>query len=194
MNLKQLAQRFLVPQPIISLYYMVRFRCIISLKAEIELSPMITLGPGVTISSFTKIKATNGPLSVEAHTGFGASCYISTQAGGISIGENCLFGPHVNIMSANYDVSQIEQPFYLQGSISRGVRIGNNVWVGAGSTILDGTVLGDNTVVVANSLVNRRYPPNVMLQGNPAKIILRRSTGSPYGTERRVCTRGNGHS
>ena len=50
-------------------------------------------------------------------------------------------------------------------------------WVGAGSTILDGTVLGDNTIIVANSLVNRRFPPNVVIQGNPGKVILRRSKG-----------------
>ena len=47
-------------------------------------------------------------------------------------------------------------------------------WVGAGAVILDGSVLGNNTVVVANSLVNRRFPPNCILQGNPARILMRR--------------------
>ena len=61
-----------------------------------------------------------------------------------------------------------------QGSTSKGIRIGDNVWVGAGTTILDGSVVGSNTVIVANSLVNRRYPPDVILQGAPAKIIMRR--------------------
>jgi acetyltransferase-like isoleucine patch superfamily enzyme len=61
-----------------------------------------------------------------------------------------------------------------QGVTSLGIRIGRNVWVGANSTILDGSVLGDNSIVVANSLVNRRFPPNVIIQGNPAKVILRR--------------------
>ncbi len=56
-----------------------------------------------------------------------------------------------------------------------GVRIGKNVWIGAGSIILDGTVIGDNCVVVAGSLVNRRYPDNVIIQGNPAKIIMKRT-------------------
>lgn len=194
MEIKALIQRFLIPQPLICLYYIVRFRCAISLKTEIELSPMITLGHGVTISAFTKIKATKGPLYIGANTGFGASCYISAQAGGIFIGANCLFGPHVNILSANYDISQTGEPFYMQGSVSRGVRIGNNVWVGAGTTILDGTILGDNTIVVANSLVNRRYPPNAILQGNPAKVILRRAERSSDETGRRVSTGRNGHS
>jgi len=57
---------------------------------------------------------------------------------------------------------------------SKGIKIGNNVWIGAGCTITDGSVIGDNTIVVANSLVNRRYKDDVIIQGNPGKIILNR--------------------
>jgi acetyltransferase-like isoleucine patch superfamily enzyme len=84
----------------------------------------------------------------------------------------------VTVTSSNYVYDNLDVPFKKQGFISKGVVIGNNVWVGAGTTILDGTVLGDNTVVVANSLLNRRYPPNCILQGNPAKVILKRSQGA----------------
>jgi maltose O-acetyltransferase len=89
-----------------------------------------------------------------------------------------MFGPNVTVTSSNYIYDKLDIPFKKQGFVSKGVVIGNNVWVGAGTTILDGTVLGDNTVVVANSLLNRRYPSNCILQGNPAKIILKRSEGA----------------
>jgi acetyltransferase-like isoleucine patch superfamily enzyme len=68
----------------------------------------------------------------------------------------------------------LEIPFEDQGIQSKGVRIGNNVWIGAGSVIADGAVVGDKTIDVANSLETRRYPPNVIIQGAPAKVILRR--------------------
>ena len=42
------------------------------------------------------------------------------------------------------------------------------------SVILDGTVIGENSIVV-DSLVNRRFPPNCIIQGNPAKVILKRA-------------------
>lgn len=61
-----------------------------------------------------------------------------------------------------------------QGSFSKGIRIGNNVWIGANSTILDGTEIGDDCIVVANSLVNRRFPSGSIIQGNPAKSIFKR--------------------
>ena len=186
MTWKTIIQRFLIPQIAINLYYMLRFHCIISPKTEIELSPMVQLGKGVTISSFTKIKATHGPLIIGANTGFAASCYISVLPGGITIGKECLFGPHVNVLSGNYNLEASDQPFSQQGHTSKGVKIGDNVWIGAGTTILDGTILGDNTVVVANSLVNRRYPSNVIIQGNPAKIILRRTERSTHGKNESV--------
>jgi len=194
MNWKQIVQRFLIPQTLICLYYMVRFHCIISPKAEVEFSPTIKLGQGVTIGSFAKIKATQGLLLIGKHTGIATSCFFAADTGGIVIGEDCLFGPHVNMMSSSYNLDRIDQPFHQQGTNSRGVRIGNNVWVGAGTTILDGTILGDNTVVTANSLLNRRYPPNVILQGSPAKIILRRTERSIHETERGVCVSSNGYS
>jgi acetyltransferase-like isoleucine patch superfamily enzyme len=156
---------------------MMRYRCLISAKAEVELSNNVRLGRGVTISSFTKIKATNGILQIGRESGFATGCFVSADSGGVKIGDYCIFGPNVTVTSSNYIYDKLDVPFKKQGFISKGVVIGDNVWVGAGTTILDGTVLGDNTVVVANSLLNRRYPPNCILQGNPAKVILKRPQG-----------------
>jgi acetyltransferase-like isoleucine patch superfamily enzyme len=175
---RMIVQRFLIPQSAINIFYMLKYRCFISLKAEVELSQNIRLGKGVTISSFTKVKATNGPLHIGKETGFSISCFVDADSGGVKIGDYCIFGPNVNIASSNYAYDRLDVPFKRQGLVSKGVLIGNNVWVGAGTTILDGTVIGDNTIVVANSLLNRRYPPNCILQGNPAKVVLKRSHGA----------------
>jgi len=178
LNLKKvrtLARRFLVPQVAVTAYYFLKFRSFVSTKAEVEISPMLTFGRGCTVGSFTKIKATDGPLTFGARSGVATGCFISANEGGVEIGENFICGPNVNIVGSNYRTDQPDVHLEDQGYTSKGIKIGRNVWVGAGTTILDGSVIGGNTIVVAGSLVNRRYPPNCILQGNPARVILRRN-------------------
>jgi len=51
------------------------------------------------------------------------------------------------------------------------IKIGKNVFIGCNSIILKGTVLGDNCVVGAGSVVSGKFPDGVIIAGNPAKII-----------------------
>jgi acetyltransferase-like isoleucine patch superfamily enzyme len=175
-SLRQLIQRFLVPAPLVSLVGFLRWRARISMRAEVELSSNLQLGARTTVSSFTKIKTTDGVLRTGKDCGFASGCSIFTGTGGIVLGDDVLCGPNVVIIGVNYKYAELRVPFAQQGTISQGVRIGSNVWIGANTTILDGSEIGDNTIVVANSLVNRRFPPNVIIQGNPAKIIMRRQS------------------
>lgn len=50
-------------------------------------------------------------------------------------------------------------------------KIGNDVWIGANSTVLRGVTLGDGVVVGANSIVTKSIPPYAVVAGNPARII-----------------------
>jgi len=51
------------------------------------------------------------------------------------------------------------------------VHIGDNVWLGDHSTVLKGVTIGENSVVAANSVVTRDVPANVVVAGNPAKVV-----------------------
>ena len=170
-----LVRRFLVPSFVVSVVYFFKYRARISLRAEVEPSKNLTFGPGCTVSSFAKIKSAAGPLRIGERSGFATGCFVSTGAAGIEIGTNVLCGPNVSIVGSSYVHDELDVPFEDQGNSSKGIRIGNNVWIGAGSVVCDGAVIGDNTIVVASSLVTRRYPPNVIIQGAPAKVILRRA-------------------
>jgi acetyltransferase-like isoleucine patch superfamily enzyme len=179
-KLRQLAQRFLVPAWLVSLVCLVRFRARVSTRAEVELSPHVSFGRGTTISSFTKIKATEGPLTTGIRCGFATGCFVSAGRVGVRLGDHVICGPNVVILGMNYRYDQMDVSFEDQGHTSKGVTIGNNVWIGAGAVIADGSEIGDNTIVVANSLVNRRYPPNVIIQGAPAKILMRRGRSQEH--------------
>jgi len=51
------------------------------------------------------------------------------------------------------------------------VIIGDNVWIGMGAVILKGVTIGDNSVVAAGAIVTKSVPPNVVVAGNPARIV-----------------------
>jgi carbonic anhydrase/acetyltransferase-like protein (isoleucine patch superfamily) len=170
-----LLRRFLLPTPIISVYAWYKWRAKVSMRAEVELSSWLTLGRGTVVSSFTKIKAALGPFSTGERCGFGTGCFIGAGAGGVVMGDNVILGPNVSVIASNYEYGKLNVPLEDQGHTSKGIRIGSNVWIGANSVILDGSVIGDNTIIAAGSIVNRRFPSGSILQGNPARILLRRS-------------------
>lgn len=174
LKIKRIIVRLCTPQIFSTIYYFLKYRAMVSLKAEVDLTGNLRFGRMCVVGSFTKIKAMGGPLIIGDRGGIATNCFLSAEHKGVTIGENFICGPSVNIVGSNYDLSKKGVHLEDLEVRSRGISIGDNVWIGAGSTILDGTVLGDNTIVVANSLVNRRYPENVILQGSPAKIIMRR--------------------
>ena len=169
-----LLRRFFVPRHAVTLYHLFKSRSKVSPRAEVEFTPNVQFGPRCTVGSFTKIKATRGPLRVGKRAGIGTCCFIDSGEQGVHIGDHLLCGPNVSIVGVNYHYDRIGVPLDEQGCRSIGIRIGDNVWIGAGTTILDGTVIGENSIVVANSLLNRRYPPNSIIGGNPARILRRR--------------------
>jgi acetyltransferase-like isoleucine patch superfamily enzyme len=124
------------------------------------------------------MKASEGPLVTGRECGFAPGCFIAAGAGGIHFGDHVIVGPNVSVIASNYRYERLDEPLEQQGHTSVGIRIGRNVWIGANSVILDGSEIGDNSIIVANSLVNRRFPPNCIIQGNPARVILKRSSSS----------------
>lgn len=88
----------------------------------------------------------------------------------IKIGDNCLIGLNVNIF--DYDFHNISLAKRHDADVKGGsVVIGNNVWLCNDVKILKGVNIGDNSVIGIGSIVTKDVPPNVLVAGNPAKII-----------------------
>ena len=174
MKLTIALRRFLLIPPVVSIIGFIKYRCLISPRAEVELTSNLMIGEKTRISSFTKIKTAYGPLSIGRNVGIATGCFISSDEKGIEIGNDSMIGPNSTILGSNYLYDKLDVPIVKQGTFSKGVHIGKNVWLGAGVVVLDGTRMGDNVIVAPNSVVSGKYQDNVILQGNPAKVIFTR--------------------
>ena len=87
----------------------------------------------------------------------------------IEIGDNCVMAAGITIIDSN--AHQVHSLDRTKGQDTpKGIRIGNNVWIGLNAVILKGTVIGDNSIVGAGSVVKGIFAPNSIIQGNPAYV------------------------
>ena len=87
----------------------------------------------------------------------------------IFVGDNVMFGPNVIIATAGHPVDPPLREKVAQFNIP--VRIGKNVWIGAGAIVLPGGTIGDHSVIGAGSVVTKDIPPNVVAVGNPCRVL-----------------------
>ena len=87
----------------------------------------------------------------------------------ILIGDNCMFGPNVQLYTATHPLHPVKRNSGLENG--KPIKIGDNVWIGGGAILAPGVTLGDNVVVGAGAVVIKSFPDNVVVGGNPARII-----------------------
>ncbi|WP_430602478.1 chorismate mutase [Enterococcus sp. DIV0724b] len=87
----------------------------------------------------------------------------------ITIGDNCMFGPNVQLYAATHPLHPVKRNSGLE--YGKPITMGDNVWLGGGVVITPGVTLGDNVVVAAGSVVTKSFPDNCVIGGNPAKIL-----------------------
>ena len=100
------------------------------------------------------------------HLNFGC---IILDCAKVTFGRNCFIGPQVGIYTACHPINPIERNSGVE--FARSVIIGDSCWIGGHATINPGVTLGNNVVVASGAVVTKSFPDNVIIGGNPARIL-----------------------
>jgi acetyltransferase-like isoleucine patch superfamily enzyme len=141
----------------------------------------INLGNNVSLGVNTKIIGTGNlqllgvGMRAGNNVGLGTGCFYGC-GGGIEIGDDTIIGDFVSFHAENHNFSDPHIPIRLQGVSRRGIKIGNNCWIGAKSTILDGAIIEDGCIIAAGTVVTAGiYHGDGIYGGVPGKLIKNRT-------------------
>lgn len=141
----------------------------------------ISFGRNVWLGYFPSPKFYSGSIHIEARKStatisFGNNIYINNnftivaEASSISIGDDVLIGTDVEIIDSDFHGLH---PNERNTGVHQAepINIGRNVFIGSNVCIIKGVSIGENSVIANGSVVTTSFPANVIIGGNPAKII-----------------------
>lgn len=137
----------------------------------------IVIGPGSKIFEFAVVRAIGGGGDVV----IGQRCMINPHCvlysgAGIVLGNDVLLAPGVQVVPANHAFARRDVPIAKQGFLpSRGgVVVEDDVWIGANSVLVDGTIIRRGAIIAAGSVVCDEIPAYEIWGGVPARKIKNR--------------------
>lgn len=112
----------------------------------------------------------NAGITIGARGIVGEGTIIRGQ-GGVTIGDDVLIAPQVQILAVDHVVHTSRVPIIAQGLRTRGITIEDGVWLGAGAIVTDGVRIGRHAVVGAGAVVTRDIPAGTVAVGVPARVV-----------------------
>jgi acetyltransferase-like isoleucine patch superfamily enzyme len=139
----------------------------------------IRIGDATTVDEHATLRASGvlrnlgEGISIGDRTAIGLRDFLH-GGGGITIGDDCLLGPDVAVLSENHVADSRQVPIRAQGERRAPVVIGNDVWIGAKAVVLAGVAIGDGAIVAAGAVVTKDVAPYTIVGGVPAREIGKR--------------------
>ena len=139
----------------------------------------MVVGEGSIISRNCVIQCKTAAITIGHSADIGCNV-ILTANDSISIGNNVLIAGNCYIGGGRYRTDRLDIPMMKQGLYTKGpIVIGDDVWLGAGATVLDGVQIGRGCIVGAGAMVTKDLPEYAIATGVPAKIVKYRTDGEP---------------
>jgi acetyltransferase-like isoleucine patch superfamily enzyme len=140
---------------------------------EVRRGGSVSIGKNTEVMDGVLILTYGGPIRI------GEECSINPYTiiyghGGVEIGDHVLIAGGCMIVPSSHNYKDPDKPIGKQYSSFKGIRIGSDVWIGHGCSILDGVVIGSGSIIAAGSVVNQSVPENSVFGGVPAKLLKSR--------------------
>ncbi|HHY86620.1 MAG TPA: acyltransferase [Verrucomicrobia bacterium] len=173
--LKRITQRYLIVGPLVSLYYYLRCRAFVSPQSRVQVTDLITFGPGTVVKAYAVINTMGGRIQFGKRCAISCFNHIGTGKADIIIGNYVRFGPHASATGSSRKFKRRDALIIDQGHEHRGLRIGDDVLVGAAARIMSGITISTGAVIGAGAVVTKDVPEYAIVAGVPAKIIGERT-------------------
>lgn len=136
---------------------------------RVHSSQAIRIAPECEISHGVELNPWGGYIQLGRRVFLGPHTVIYGH-GGVEIGEHSLVAMHSCIVSSNHTIPPFGTDIRSQPDELRPVRIGRDVWLGAGVTVLGGVTIGDGCIVGAGAIVTKDLPAGSISYGAPAVV------------------------
>ncbi|WP_121743152.1 acyltransferase [Natronorubrum halophilum] len=150
------------------------------LRDEYDLS----IGDNVFISEEAVVDLPNGRIGdgtiiasgaiVRGDVTIGANCSVNPYvniAGKVTVGDGVRIASTASLWGENHVFADPDTPIHQQGNRYEGIEVGDDVWIGAGAVVLDGTAMGSHSVIGAGAVVTSDVPEYAIVVGNPGTIV-----------------------
>lgn len=144
----------------------------------------IVIGNGVRLMRGVVLStAESGRIELGDNVYIGEYGVITSNAD-IRIGSDTIIAPHANLVDFNHGYTDPNAPVATQPVEAEPIHIGQDVWLGAGVTVLKGVTIGEKAVIGAATLVRHDVPDQAVAAGVPARVIGYRGGAGPSASDR----------
>jgi acetyltransferase-like isoleucine patch superfamily enzyme len=140
------------------------------LDAKGDANQGITIGNGVFVGRNTILSCKNGDIEIadEANIGFNSEIFSASR---VSIGARTLIAAYCYLVGGDHDFSDPTRSILEQARSSKGITLGEGVWLGAGAKVLDGVTIGAHGIIGAGAVVRDPVPAGAIAVGMPARVV-----------------------
>ena len=138
----------------------------------------IEIGAGCEINEFCMLLARGGSIRMGRNCSVHPFCVLYGH-GGLVIGDHVRIATHTIVIPANHRFDDTSRNIAEQGETRLGITIEDDVWIGAGVSVLDGVTIGSGVVVGSGAVVTSDVPRNMVVAGVPARCIRMRGDREP---------------